>query len=221
MLRSQGVKGVVTPTVGERIPEGVDGFVARTIPVRASVEPREFVLSQPEMEGLLARARQIAVTSCGCRRERRACDRPLDVCLVLDDVADEDVGRGKARPIRLSEALDFLRQSHAAGLVHLAYRFREDPVSIVCSCCPCCCWFLTRLRERGYHAGVVESDLIARFDGSQCSGCGRCVERCPFEAWSAGGGGTTFDATRCFGCGLCVSTCPSGAIRLEARSVNR
>jgi Pyruvate/2-oxoacid:ferredoxin oxidoreductase delta subunit len=209
------------PRREEGRPEGVDGYVARTIPVRASVEPREVVLSQPEMEELLAGARRIAVTSCACRGERKACDRPLDVCLLLDDAADEDVEKGKARPIELPEALEILRRTHDAGLVHLAYRFREDPVRIVCSCCSCCCWFLIRLRERGYHAGVVESALVARFDPSRCSGCGRCAERCPFKAWSSEAGGTAFDATRCFGCGLCVSTCPSGAIRLETRSANR
>lgn len=200
-----------------RTPGGVDGYVARTVPVRLSIEPREVVLSQPEMEGLLGQADRIAVKSCECRGEKQGCARPLEVCLVLDDAADEDVRKGEARLVSPDEALAILERSHTAGLVHLAYRLGETPVQIICSCCPCCCWFLLRLRDRGFEAGVIESAWVASFDPSACLGCRTCLERCPFGAWRSSEVGVDLDRARCFGCGLCVSTCPAHAVRLVER----
>jgi len=200
------------------VAQAVDQYRARTIPVHVSIQATQVVLSQPEMEALLAQAQCIALGQCDCRREHRRCAAPLDVCLTLDETARETMARGHARRVSLAEALQVLRRSHEHGLVHLAYRQGDSKgTEIVCSCCPCCCWFLNALKRFDYHNALAESSFVAAFDPAPCNGCGLCVRRCPFEAWQIGGDGVRFDPVRCFGCGLCVSACAPGAIALAAR----
>jgi heterodisulfide reductase subunit A2 len=68
--------------------------------------------------------------------------------------------------------------------------------------------------------GVAELDpQVAFVHASACTGCGGCVEACPFGAISlAGSDGSKralIDATGCKGCGGCVPVCPEDAIDLK------
>ena len=47
--------------------------------------------------------------------------------------------------------------------------------------------------------------------GSQCSGCGRCIEACDHGAVSGSGRELSLDPTKCVFCGACVEACPTGA----------
>lgn len=49
----------------------------------------------------------------------------------------------------------------------------------------------------------------AEIDPLRCSGCGRCIELCRFEAIS---GAFVVDPIGCEGCGVCVDLCPEQAI---------
>ncbi len=203
----------------QEVADAVDHYTARVIPVHASVQGRQVVLSEPEVEALLGSAHLIALGNCDCRREQRKCEAPVEVCLALNDSAREMIARALSRPVSLVEALDVLRRSHQSGLAHLAYRREGEEVSQICSCCSCCCWCLNALKRFDYHDAIVESAFIAEFDPALCNGCTACLERCQFEAWQSRGGQVRFDPARCFGCGLCVTACPTGAIAFAERSV--
>ena len=196
-------------------------YIGHTVPVHVEITATEAVLTQPEMRELLAAAELIAVGECMCRRDKgsEACGRPLEVCLGLDDEARRSIEKDGWRPISLDDSLEVLETSHRAGLVHMAYHKPGEKVSIVCSCCSCCCGPFQDWRGRNYRDGFVESNYLARFEDELCVGCGRCVERCPFGAFAlaAGADRAAFVEPRCFGCGLCASTCPSGAIELVRR----
>ena len=71
-----------------------------------------------------------------------------------------------------------------------------------------------RLMKRGY---INVEDIAAIFDPDKCSGCGVCINICPYDAFEledTGDGGhvASFIDSRCRGCGVCGSACPSGAI---------
>lgn len=200
-------------------------YIGHTIPVHIELTARETVLAQPEMRELLAAAELIAAGECMCRRDKgaEACGRPLDVCLGINAEAQKSIDKDGWRAISLDEALDVLERSHRAGLVHMAYHKPGEEISIVCSCCPCCCGPFQDWRGRNFRDGFVESNYVVRFDAALCVGCGQCAERCPFGAFSlaADADRATFEEPKCFGCGLCASTCPSGAIELVRRTTDR
>jgi heterodisulfide reductase subunit A len=71
-----------------------------------------------------------------------------------------------------------------------------------------------RLMRRGY---INIEDITAVFDQDKCSGCGICINICPYDAFELedkeeGKHIATFIEGRCRGCGVCGSACPSGAI---------
>jgi ferredoxin len=60
--------------------------------------------------------------------------------------------------------------------------------------------------------GPVEStQLIVNTD--ECTGCGECVEVCPYNAIEVISGDAVIDPSICHFCYRCVEKCPEGAIQ--------
>jgi len=195
-----------------------------TVPVNVAIKSEHRVLDLTRMEEILRNARRIALLDCGCRTNYHNCEAPLETCVNLDHHADEAIAQGSnnAREATLEEALEALRASHEAGLVHLAYIMEgEDSPGLICSCCPCCCHTLAGLLRFGLAPHILKSDQISETDVGACTACGVCEERCPFGARRMSDGELLYYEKQCFGCGLCVSTCPIGAIRLVEKNRNR
>jgi ferredoxin len=63
--------------------------------------------------------------------------------------------------------------------------------------------------------------VLAVVDAEKCTGCGRCLERCPFEAIELKPGKnpkqqiSVVDPEKCKGCGLCIITCAPNALTYE------
>jgi len=147
------------------VAEAVDHYAARIIPVHVAIQAKQTILSLPEMEALLSKAGQIALGPCECRQKHGNCDAPVETCLSVGKWAGEEMlAHAGWRIITLSEALGVLRRSHEAGLVHLAYRQRDQEISVICSCCSCCCWFLKALKRFDYHDAIAESAYVATYD---------------------------------------------------------
>jgi NAD-dependent dihydropyrimidine dehydrogenase PreA subunit len=145
------------------------------------------------------------------------CDKPWEVCFLLDDLGDKSVERKRARRISLIEAAEVLKKADEHGLVHMTLYQPGRKIYALCSCCPCCCHDLQLLRQ--YHRTdlVARSDYIAMTDREQCTDCGKCVERCAFGARELQGGTLHYDPGTCLGCGLCVSVCPVNATVMQVR----
>jgi Pyruvate/2-oxoacid:ferredoxin oxidoreductase delta subunit len=193
---------------------------AVTIPVNAVIESEHRVYDFSEVRAILERARRIVVQNCGCKTEYENCDAPRDVCLSLDETANELLEEPKYNPreVEVDEAVEILQRSHEAGLVHLAYTMKgEETPGLVCSCCPCCCHTLGSLARSGAHTQILASKYVAAYERDRCAKCGKCVERCVFQARWREEGALAYDKSKCFGCGLCVSTCPMKAISLVPR----
>ena len=63
--------------------------------------------------------------------------------------------------------------------------------------------------------GHAELDpQVALVNADACSGCGDCVEACPFAAIALSEGVAVVDGAGCKGCGACAPVCPEDAIDL-------
>ncbi|UCG79575.1 MAG: CoB--CoM heterodisulfide reductase iron-sulfur subunit A family protein, partial [Desulfobacterales bacterium] len=64
---------------------------------------------------------------------------------------------------------------------------------------------------------IYTSAVVAYTYPHYCTGCGMCVEICPFGATSidAETGRAQINPAQCKGCGLCVASCRSGALNLK------
>jgi heterodisulfide reductase subunit A len=64
--------------------------------------------------------------------------------------------------------------------------------------------------------GFVQAEaLTSRVDETKCSGCGTCVEVCPYGALRKNEEGISeVIVAACKGCGCCGATCPEGAITM-------
>jgi ferredoxin len=198
--------------------ERAEDMIAVTVPVNMRIEGKQKILDLAAAEKLLRAARVISLGNCGCRERLRKCDAPLDVCLYMDREAEEAIKNGDSKAISVKEALDVLKRSHEAGLVHLAFTNRGDAKPwVICSCCSCCCHALSSIVRFNIPEAVTESERVALQDVEKCNDCGICVERCQFRARRMVDGKLVFNKARCFGCGLCVTVCPTEAISLVER----
>lgn len=193
--------------------------LAVTIPVNLHIKGNQRILDLTEMKKILKEAKLISIGECLCRKKLHRCNAPLDVCFSLDKKAEEFTKKGLSTKVNLKEALDALKRSHEAGLVHvtLTYQGKEKP-EVICSCCSCCCHSLSGLIRFGMPDAVLASKYVAVLNPETCVDCGKCVARCQFRARWMENGKVKYDKMRCFGCGVCVSTCPTGSISLTART---
>jgi NAD-dependent dihydropyrimidine dehydrogenase PreA subunit len=200
----------------------VEYKAARTVPVNVRMEAEHCVLNLENVRQILSSARMISVMDCGCRGIYGHCDAPLDVCLDVNEAAERHITKFGAREITLDEALHILERTHEAGLVHMALgwgaSYEPGAINSVCSCCSCCCGILSGILRYGLAPDLLKSQAISVTEGSSCTDCGVCVDRCQFGAREMVDGSLSFHRDLCFGCGLCVSTCPTLAITLVDKS---
>lgn len=83
------------------------------------------------------------------------------------------------REISKGEALEILKSSEEAGLVHLVDNARQG-IKHTCNCCGCCCWSVGTIRSRKIPRDVLMVTYFLReMDKEKCIGCRKCVEICP------------------------------------------
>ena len=59
---------------------------------------------------------------------------------------------------------------------------------------------------------LLSEAVVSEVNEELCSGCGFCLNACPYSAIELVDGKAEINAVMCKGCGCCASTCPSGAI---------
>jgi len=187
----------------------------RVIPIHEAIDSKNQVLSFEDAAQILQDAKTIAVTTCVCRKLMKRCDAPLEVCLQINKGADYTIKRKTGRKIDLDEAMEILRRSEEAGLVHMTENTRGRN-NVICNCCSCCCEMLRFAKDTKTKGVLAPSRYLAQVLREECTGCGLCEDICPVDA-------VIIDAEEiaqvaqdsCIGCGLCASACPTGAISLD------
>ncbi len=194
--------------------------LTRVMPVEEPLLEKTEVMPYEVLSEMMAKNTTFAVAECACRLSAGddACDKPNDVCLIFDKTADFLIQRKLAKKISLDEAMNVLKRSEEAGLVHMTNN-SQDRLNLVCNCCPCCCTLLTGMTKIKSPHPFATGRWVADIDASSCSGCGICSsERCPVEAVTLSDDTAGIDHTICIGCGLCVSECPDDAITMKQRA---
>ena len=189
--------------------------------------PNDTVMLLSEIEDMLDAATHIVVQPCDCRRLGQNCERPIEICIWMDEGALEALDRGHGRQLSNEEAKQLVRWADKKGLMHTAdSEWRTHGLHAICNCCACDCYPFRAAQELGSKGVWPKSRYLAVYDRDGCNLCGACVERCHFDAFYHDGtalevDGKTkknvlFDPDKCWGCGLCANTCPSGAILMKS-----
>jgi Na+-translocating ferredoxin:NAD+ oxidoreductase subunit B len=188
--------------------------VEQAIPFQIAVQPYE------RASTLLEQALSWGVRDCICRVQQKlvgkGCNRPVNTCLVFAPVKNAFDRSKTDRVITKEEAIQILKETEEAGLVHTVGNYR-DGIDYICNCCTCCCGILRGIAEYGISSAVAHSDFFLVVDADACTGCNNCIERCQFNALSPSDGVVAVDYQHCMGCGVCVVACTTDALHLERR----
>ncbi len=196
-------------------------FPMRVVPVNQAIPIDLHVATYNQIMKILEGSVAWSVRDCICRYGQKllgkACNRPLDVCLIIAPPGGSIDMRMEPTLITLEDARQILYRSEQAGLVHMIGNHSVDH-TYICNCCGCCCNILASVTQFDVPAAAVSSDFYAVVDTEPCIGCEECVQRCPLKALSVPDHVCMVNYDRCVGCGLCTQTCPTGALRLARRS---
>ncbi len=194
--------------------EGKISYSARVIPVRESLDDRQWVLPTQQVLRYIRDADVIALTDCDCRTHYKRCQNPVDVCLLLNKYGEKYISKGRAERISYEEAAAKLKTANEHGLIHLTFYRPDHQLFALCSCCSCCCHDLQLLLSHGQRHLVAHSDYVVETDETMCDQCGECIDRCAPGARELRDETMAYDVDACLGCGLCVTTCPMEAISM-------
>lgn len=195
----------------------------RYIPLSQAIDPEKHAVFPFEMmKEVIERAHQIAVVHCPCRVTAqllgKGCNHNLENCIKYDELAEYLIDKGIGREISKEEALEIIKKSEEAGLVHLVDNAREG-IKHTCNCCGCCCWSVGTIRRKRIPRDVLMATYFLReTDKGRCIGCGKCAEICPINVIKMQNDFPVVDQQWCIGCGVCAVPCPSGAVKLVRRS---
>ena len=170
---------------------------------------------------------RMAVTKCVCQTSTNTFREPCMKDMALLYTADMYTTlkhTGIREPFRLietaEEAKQMIRYFDECGLVHAVMYCHSAGkwTFVVCNCDDEIC-----IPVKAYKAGrrdqVLAGPEIAVQDISKCAGCGKCAERCMFDAnEKTEDGKFRLNPAKCLGCGLCVSTCEQGARTMIPRA---
>lgn len=191
----------------------------RVIPVRESVQVGMEIHPFESAAEILRSSQAWGVLDCICRVQKaligQPCDHPLDVCMVLSDTPGAFAGSSHIRELDFEGALDVLRTSAEAGLVHTLSNSQQG-LGYICNCCTCSCGILRGIAELGARDVVARSAFVSTVEEDLCVGCDLCLDWCQFDALIPGQV-VMVEEERCAGCGLCAVGCPEGALTLIRR----
>jgi Fe-S-cluster-containing hydrogenase component 2 len=195
---------------------GASVNLARVLPHSGSIAETVTVLPFEEAAKYIDEAEYIGLGNCPCRTSKKACDKPIDVCLALGNAARFMSERNAARLIDKEQARAVLQRAEKEGLVHCASNTLHK-IDFICNCCPCCCGILGAASRLKDPASRPHSNFYSTIDADACTSCALCEDRCPVHAISMDGVAKV-DAALCIGCGLCASACGFGAVALARKA---
>ena len=191
----------------------------RVITVDRTIDPENTVHTHDQVKTYIDQNEYIAVGECFCRhaavlRGEDTHGMPNDVCMGFGTTAQFAVQRLGARLLTKDEAMDVLKRSEEAGLIHMSSNTTEGN-SFICNCDRWHCGAVKSALSKPKPGLYFNSGFDPIFDPDRCIACETCIERCPPEALTMGKNDVpvvNFDL--CFGCAVCATGCEDEAISM-------
>ena len=201
---------------------------SRNIPMDISIEDggNRTVLPSEVVKSVLRNVDDIFIMNfCLCRRSNRCEDYPVERgCIFIGDGVRK-IPPEMGRMATAEEAIEYLDECAALGLVHIIGKNKVDRVWLstgksklmtICNCCPCCClWTVTGYASEGINSVFTRMPGVEiSLDANKCIGCGMCQDICFTRAVTITDGKCSIDQKGCRGCGRCADICPADAITI-------
>lgn len=190
-----------------------------TSPSPERIIPR-YLLLEESLE-VIDRVDRIFLWPCNCRSMLGNCSKPVFTCLRFSN------DRGIGWEISRDKAKEIIQEANRAGLMQsgeLGTTAEGKLTGAICNCCADCCF--PHLMGKEFEAEKIwpQSRYLVRQHQDLCTGCGRCLRRCPFQALTGPSGGSgkgkgsppVLNPDLCRGCGLCATGCPEQALTMHS-----
>jgi len=193
----------------------------KLIKIDESVDATTQVLPFELVEEMINKNEKFAVIPCQCRLISELNGDPCTVapasmgCFSVGLMAEAVVGLGMGRALTKEEAIEFIKETEKAGLVHNAFNESQEH-GVICNCCSCHCGSLFPMKQFQFKR-VRPSNFAPQPNPELCGQCKTCLKKCPMEAisYQEGDQTMTFDYEKCIGCGICAANCKKNAILME------
>jgi len=199
----------------------------KLIKVNESLDVETKVLPFEVVKDMIDKNESFAVVPCQCRLIGEYTGEPCECapaemgCFLTGEAAERQISYG-ARRLTKEEAIDFIRETEKAGLVHNTVAdTSKDTSQWICNCCSCHCGVLLPAKLHNYK-GVNQTNFAPEFDMELCTKCEICMEKCPSNAiyhiWpnkqDLSDERMKVKEEICIGCGTCAVNCPNNAIKM-------
>ncbi|MFW9905086.1 MAG: hypothetical protein ACFFFH_12180 [Candidatus Thorarchaeota archaeon] len=149
-----------------------------------TISPTEEILE------IIQRMPSVAIGYCYCRSIKRRksetldCTHDLWTCIHIGTakMLTELKERTPLKGSNYEEIKAVLLAADKQGLVHqLITAPTSEYFYVICNCCTCCCIMLNDIIRHSSKVAIA-SNFIAINDETKGTNCGKCVERCHFNA---------------------------------------
>lgn len=173
--------------------------------------PKETVLPIEEARKVIENTNnKITLMPCDCRVIEGACDKLIETCIHFGEKRlNGTIDRGFGKSISKEEAIEVLEKADKNGLVH------SVSGGAICNCCTCCCYPFNAALKYETKGLWPMTKYVAALDERKCISCGKCVDKCMFNALEIKNKKITLDQKKCWGCGVCRAACSKGAIYMK------
>lgn len=191
------------------------------------------VLPYEEVATLIENNEDFTVIPCQCRLIGELSGEPCNVahsdmgCFIVGLGAQRALtNTAGARSLTKEEAIDFIKETEKAGLVHnTIWDKGYESSHFICNCCSCHCGAIlpSKLLGLSEKEGTVQpSNFAPKFDMELCIKCETCIRKCPngaiYHKWPQESDSSdekmVLREDFCIGCGICAVNCPKDAIKL-------
>ena len=197
----------------------------RAIPIEESISPEEKVFEKEEAHEFINSlgTEDLALVPCPCRTRTEKLDIrecrdqfPIGSCIMIGSSARLFTNLGLGKQVTKEQAIEYLDKMIEVGLIAAADNYMDDPHTIICLCCGCCCSNV-RGRTRWDNPTAVLPSQFLPMAGDDCSMCETCIDRCILDALYMDNdeGRSVADPDKCIGCGVCTIDCPEETLKLR------